>query len=63
MSFILTLFSRFQWFRRLIGGRWVLVDFDPPVCGAIWVGVPSNFNKPRGGALDEEDWGSTVISP
>jgi hypothetical protein len=56
-------FDRYQWYRRLCGGRWELWWVDAPVCSDIWHRV-TDFTYATGkrpsvlcrGTPIEEDW-------
>ena len=37
-----SLLARFEWFRRLRGGKWMHAHVDFPVCSTLWMKVPDH---------------------
>lgn len=62
------LFSDYQWFRRLHGGRWELWQMDSPVEVQCWVEVPMTLPDRlrialcRGSRMSLEIWHTTLTA-
>lgn len=41
-AILVALFSEFEWFRKLHGGKWMRTNVDFPVCSLLWLTVPDH---------------------